>query len=291
MPRYHKLGKTPHKRHTTFKKADGGYHYEELFGTIGFDGMSSLLYHIHRPTQVKEIRGSYSVEPEIAVEKNMKAYLLDAFKAPKIKDLLESRLSILINNDLNIMLSAPTNKNQNYFYKNTDGDEIIFIHKGTGKLRTFIGNIKFKEGDYLVIPRGIIYKIDFDTNDNRHFIVESYNPVYTPKRYRNHFGQLLEHSPYCERDLRFPDELETHDEEGEFIMKIKKEHLIHDYVYSHHPFDVVGCDGYNFPYAFSIHDFEPITGRVHQPPPVHQTFETSRFVLCSFCPRMYDYHP
>ena len=291
MPRYHKLGKTPHKRHTTFKKADGGYHYEELFGTIGFDGMSSLLYHIHRPTQVKEIRGSYSVEPEIAVEKNMKAYLLDAFKAPKIKDLLESRLSILINNDLNIMLSAPTNKKQDYFYKNTDGDEIIFIHKGTGKLRTFIGNIKFKEGDYLVIPRGIIYKIDFDTNDNRHFIVESYNPVYTPKRYRNHFGQLLEHSPYCERDLRFPDELETHDEEGEFIMKIKKEHLIHDYVYSHHPFDVVGCDGYNFPYAFSIHDFEPITGRVHQPPPVHQTFETSRFVLCSFCPRMYDYHP
>ena len=291
MPRYHKLGKTPHKRHTTFKKADGGYHYEELFGTIGFDGMSSLLYHIHRPTQVKEIRGSYSVEPEIVVEKNMKAYLLDAFKAPKIKDLLESRLSILINNDLNIMLSAPTNKNQNYFYKNTDGDEIIFIHKGTGKLRTFIGNIKFKEGDYLVIPRGIIYKIDFDTNDNRHFIVESYNPVYTPKRYRNHFGQHLEHSPYCERDLRFPDELETHDEEGEFIMKIKKEHLIHDYVYSHHPFDVVGCDGYNFPYAFSIHDFEPITGRVHQPPPVHQTFETSRFVLCSFCPRMYDYHP
>ena len=291
MPRYHKLGKTPHKRHTTFKKEDGGYHYEELFGTIGFDGMSSLLYHIHRPTQVKEIRGSYSVEPEIAVEKNMKAYLLDAFKAPKIKDLLESRLSILINNDLNIMLSAPTNKNQNYFYKNTDGDEIIFIHKGTGKLRTFIGNIKFKEGDYLVIPRGVIYKIDFDTNDNRHFIVESYNPVYTPKRYRNHFGQLLEHSPYCERDLRFPDELETHDEEGEFIMKIKKEHLIHDYVYSHHPFDVVGCDGYNFPYAFSIHDFEPITGRVHQPPPVHQTFETSRFVLCSFCPRMYDYHP
>ena len=291
MPRYHKLGKTPHKRHTTFKKADGGYHYEELFGTIGFDGMSSLLYHIHRPTQVKEIRDSYSVEPEIAVDKNMKAYLLDALKAPKIKDLLESRLSILINNDLNIMLSAPTNKNQNYFYKNTDGDEIIFIHKGTGKLRTFIGNIKFKEGDYLVIPRGIIYKIDFDTNDNRHFIVESYNPVYTPKRYRNHFGQLLEHSPYCERDLRFPDELETHDEEGEFIMKIKKEHLIHDYVYSHHPFDVVGCDGYNFPYAFSIHDFEPITGRVHQPPPVHQTFETSRFVLCSFCPRMYGYHP
>jgi len=291
MPRYHKLGKIPHKRHTTFKKENGGYHYEELFGTIGFDGMSTLLYHLHRPTQVKDIIKSYSVKPKVAIEKNMKAYLLDAFKAPKIADLIQSRLSILVNNDLNIMLSAPTNKSEDYFYKNTDGDEIIFVHKGTGTLRTFIGNIQFKEGDYLVIPRGTIYKINFDTNENRHFIVESYNPVYTPKRYRNYFGQLLEHSPYCERDLRFPEELETHDKIGDHLIKLKKEHMIHEYVYAAHPFGVVGCDGYNFPYAFSIHDFEPITGRVHQPPPVHQTFETSRFVLCSFCPRLYDYHP
>ncbi len=291
MPRYHKLGKIPHKRHTTFKKENGGYHYEELFGTIGFDGMSTLLYHLHRPTQVKDIIKSYSVKPKVAIEKNMKAYLLDAFKAPKIADLIESRLSILVNNDLNIMLSAPTNKSEDYFYKNTDGDEIIFVHKGTGTLRTFIGNIQFKEGDYLVIPRGTIYKINFDTNENRHFIVESYNPVYTPKRYRNYFGQLLEHSPYCERDLRFPEELETHDKIGDHLIKLKKEHMIHEYVYAAHPFGVVGCDGYNFPFAFSIHDFEPITGRVHQPPPVHQTFETSRFVLCSFCPRLYDYHP
>ena len=291
MPRYHKLGKIPHKRHTTFKKENGGYHYEELFGTIGFDGMSTLLYHLHRPTQVKDIIKSYSVKPKVAIEKNMKAYLLDAFKAPKIADLIESRHSILENNDLNIMLSAPTNKSEDYFYKNTDGDEIIFVHKGTGTLRTFIGNIQFKEGDYLVIPRGTIYKINFDTNENRHFIVESYNPVYTPKRYRNYFGQLLEHSPYCERDLRFPEELETHDKIGDHLIKLKKEHMIHEYVYAAHPFGVVGCDGYNFPYAFSIHDFEPITGRVHQPPPVHQTFETSRFVLCSFCPRLYDYHP
>ena len=291
MPRYHKLGKIPHKRHTTFKKENGGYHYEELFGTIGFDGMSTLLYHLHRPTQVKDIIKSYSVKPKVAIEKNMKAYLLDAFKAPKIADLIESRLSILVNNDLNIMLSAPTNKSEDYFYKNTDGDEIIFVHKGTGTLRTFIGNIQFKEGDYLVVRRGTIYKINFDTNENRHFIVESYNPIYTPKRYRNYFGQLLEHSPYCERDLRFPEELETQDKIGDHLIKLKKEHMIHEYVYAAHPFGVVGCDGYNFPYAFSIHDFEPITGRVHQPPPVHQTFETSRFVLCSFCPRLYDYHP
>ena len=192
---------------------------------------------------------------------------------------------------MNILLSAPTNLEEDYFYKNTDGDEVIFVHKGTGTLRSFVGNINFKEGDYLVIPRGMIYTMKFDSSENRLFIVESYTPVYTPKRYRNYFGQLLENSPYCERDLRIPDKLETHDEQGDFIIKIKKEQMIHEYTYASHPFDVVGWDGYNFPYAFSIHDFEPITGRVHQPPPVHQTFETARFVICSFCPRMYDYHP
>ena len=291
MPRYHKLGKIPHKRHTSFRKKDGNIHYEELFGTIGFDGMSSLLYHLHRPTQVKEIKKAYSVSPEIAVEKNLKSYLLKGFEAPKVADHLESRISILLNNDVNISLSAPTNLEEDYFYKNTDGDEVIFVHKGTGTLRSFVGNIDFKEGDYLVIPRGMIYSMKFDSSENRLFIVESYTPVYTPKRYRNYFGQLLENSPYCERDLRIPDKLETHDEQGDFIIKIKKEQMIHEYTYASHPFDVVGWDGYNFPYAFSIHDFEPITGRVHQPPPVHQTFETSAFVICSFVPRMYDYHP
>ena len=253
MPRYHKLGKIPHKRHTTFKKENGKLHYEELFGTIGFDGMSSLLYHLHRPTQVKEIKKAYSVAPEIAVEKNLKSYLLKGFEAPKVEDHLESRISILINNDLNILLSAPTNLEEDYFYKNTDGDEVIFVHKGTGTLRTFVGNLKFKEGDYLVIPRGMIYTMKFNSSENRLFIVESYTPVYTPKRYRNHFGQLLEHSPYCERDLRVPEELETHDESGAFIIKIKKEQMIHEYTYASHPFDVAGWDGYNFPYAFSIH--------------------------------------
>ena len=161
MPRYHKLGKIPHKRHTTFKKKNGNIHYEELFGTIGFDGMSSLLYHLYRPTQVKEIKKSYSVYPEIAVEKNMKSYLLNGLDAPKIKDHLDSRISIMINNDINILLSAPSNLDEDYFYKNTDGDEVIFVHKGSGTLRTFAGNIKFLEGDYLVIPRGMIYKIKF----------------------------------------------------------------------------------------------------------------------------------
>ena len=291
MPFYHKLGKIPHKRHTSFKKPEGGYYYEELFGTIGFDGMSSLLYHCHRPTQVKEILESVDVSPEIAVAKNMKAYALSGFTVRAKEDFLESRVPVLVNNDCHIVLAAPSSSQTEYFYKNADCDEMIFIHKGSGKLKTFLGNIEFSYGDYLVIPRGMIYQMEFNDEDNRLFIVESYHPMYTPKRYRNWFGQLLEHSPYCERDLRRPTELETHDETGDFLVKVKKEGMLHQYVYASHPFDVVGWDGYNYPYAFSIHDFEPITGRVHQPPPVHQTFETSAFVVCSFCPRLYDYHP
>ena len=291
MPFYHSLGKIPHKRHTAFKKSDGGLHYEQLFGTVGFDGMSSLLYHLHRPTQVKEILKTYSVEPTIAVDKNLKSYRLKGFDVKAEKDLLKSRKPILVNNDVHLILSAPKNTSEDYFYKNADADELIFIHKGTGKLRTFLGNLDFKYGDYLMIPRGMIYKLDFDSSENRHFIIESFHPIYTPKRYRNWFGQLLEHSPYCERDMRRPEELETYDEKGEFLMKIKKEGCIHEFLYATHPFDVAGWDGYNYPYAFSIHDFEPITGRVHQPPPVHQTFETGAFSVCSFCPRLYDYHP
>jgi len=178
-----------------------------------------------------------------------------------------------------------------YFYKNADADEIIFIHKGSGVLKTQLGNIDFAYGDYLVIPRGMIYQMHFNDENNRLFIVQSFNPVYTPKRYRNWFGQLLEHSPYCERDIRPPHTLETHDMEGDYHIKIKKQDMLYEYVYQHHPFNVIGWDGFNYPYAFSIHEFEPITGRVHQPPPVHQTFETSGFVLCSFVPRLYDYHP
>lgn len=291
MPFYHQLGSIPPKRHTQFRKPDGELYYEQLFGTVGFDGMYSNMYHIHRPTQVKEIRKQYSVAPNVVKANNMQSYKLHGFDVTPEKDYLESRKIVLTNSDCHITLAAPQNRTQDYFYKNTDSDEMIFIHKGSGKLRTFLGNIDFKYGDYLLIPRGIIYKIDFDTDDNRLFIVESRRPIYTPKRYRNWFGQLLEHSPFCERDLRRPTELETHDEVGDFVIKVKKRDEIIEMVYASHPFDVVGYDGYNYPYAFSIHDFEPITGRIHQPPPVHQTFETDAFVVCSFVPRLYDYHP
>lgn len=291
MPFYHQLGKIPPKRHTQFRKPDGSLYSEQLFGTIGFDGMYSNIYHENRPTQVKEIKKQYNVAPKIAKANNMQSFKFKGFEVKPEKDYLDSRKTILTNSDCNIILAAPQESLRDYFYKNTNSDELIFIHKGTGKLRTFLGNIDFEYGDYLLIPRGVIYQIDFDTTDNRLFIVESHRPIYTPKRYRNYFGQLLEHSPYCERDIRRPQELETHNEKGEFLMKVKKGDDIFEMVYATHPFDVVGYDGYNFPYAFSIHNFEPITGRIHQPPPVHQTFETDAFVVCSFVPRLYDYHP
>ncbi|MBD0831047.1 homogentisate 1,2-dioxygenase [Aestuariibaculum sediminum] len=291
MPLYHKLGNIPPKRHTQFRKPDGTLYYEQLFGTIGFDGMSTNSYHEQRPTQVKNILNQYSVKPKIAKSNNIQSYRFRGFQVKPEADFLNSRKTILVNTDCAIILAAPQESIRDYFYKNTDADELIFIHKGTGKLRTHLGNLNFKYGDYLLIPRGVIYKIDFDTNDNRLFIVESHRPIYTPKRYRNWFGQLLEHAPFCERDIRRPSELETNNESGEFLIKVKKQGEIIEMIYASHPFDVVGYDGYNYPYAFSIHDFEPITGRIHQPPPVHQTFETDAFVVCSFVPRLYDYHP
>lgn len=291
MPIYHKLGKIPPKRHTQFRTTEGGLYYEELFGTIGFEGMSCLTYHIHRPTMVKEILSQTNVSPKIGVEKSMTARLLKGFEVEAKADFLESRTALLVNSDIHIGLAAPQKSLRTYFYKNVDADEMIFIHRGSGTLRTQLGNIRFEYGDYLIIPRGMIYQIDFDTPDNRILYAESFHPIYTPKRYRNWFGQLLEHSPFCERDYKLPQDLETHDEKGDFVIKIKKQGVLYEMLYPTHPFDLVGWDGYNFPYGFSIHNFEPITGRVHQPPPVHQTFETKAFVICSFVPRLYDYHP
>lgn len=291
MPIYHKLGEIPPKRHTQFRKPEGELYHEQVFGTIGFDGMSSILYHNYPPTMVKVIKDPVDVSPKVAVQNNITARLLKGFDAEPKDDFLDARVPILTNSDVTLHLAAPRKPLTDYFYKNTEADELLFVHRGEGTLRTMFGNIEFEYGDYLLIPRGVIYQIDFNSEDNRLFITESNVPIYTPKRYRNWFGQLQEHSPYCERDYKLPQNLETHDEKGNFRMKIKKNGMLHELIYASHPFDVVGWDGYNFPYGFSIHNFEPITGRVHQPPPVHQTFETTAFVVCSFCPRMYDYHP
>jgi homogentisate 1,2-dioxygenase len=291
MPRYHTLGRIPKKRHTTFRKDDGSLYQEELFGTAGFAGMSSLLYHLYPPTLVREFQEPVSVRPKVAVEDNMKAMSFLGFNIQPEKDYIASRKTLFVNGDMHIGLAAPMAFSSEFFFKNADADEMIFVHEGSGKIRTMYGSIDFKYGDYLVIPRGTVYQIDFDTQQNRLLIIESFSPLLTPARYRNDFGQMLEHSPFCERDFRIPQNLETHDEIGEFKTFIKKKGILYSYIYENHPFDVVGWDGFNYPYAISIFDFEPITGRIHMPPPIHQQFEGTNFVICSFVPRLYDYHP
>jgi len=291
MPFYHKLGQIPHKRHTQFRKPDGSLYSEQLFSTEGFSNDYSLLYHVHPPTQIIKSEQPVNAQPAIAEEKMLKHRSFEGFNVKPEKDWLRSRKPVLVNNDCHISLAAPQENMKDYFFKNADSDEVLFIHEGKGTLRTMYGDISFGYGDYLVIPRGTIYKMEFDGNNNRLFIVESFSPVRFPKKYLSKYGQLLEHSPYCERDIRPPMNLQTFEEQGDFLIKTKKKGMLYDIHYRNHPFDVVGWDGCCYPYAFSIHDFEPITGRVHQPPPVHLTFEGNNFVICSFCPRLFDYHP
>jgi len=291
MPHYIKLGSIPHKRHTQFRKPDGGLYSEQLFSTEGFSDDYSLLYHIHPPTQIIHTDEPIVVAPKVAEEKMLKHRSFEGFNVQPEADYLNSRKAVLVNNDCHIVLAAPQQSMTSYFYKNADADELIFVHEGTGKLLTQYGQLAFSYGDYIVIPRGTIYQIHFDQPENRLFIVESFSPFRYPKRYLSKHGQLLEHSPYCERDIRGPENLVTIDEKGDFSIKTKKKGVLYGLHYGTHPFDVIGWDGCCYPYIFSIHDFEPITGRVHQPPPVHQTFDAHNFVVCSFCPRLYDYHP
>ena len=292
MPHYHRLGQFPHKRHTQFRKADGTLYHEELFSTEGFSDDYSLLYHAHAPTAIQQVEQPYSVAPEVVDGgKQLRHRSLIGFQVEPKDDYVESRTPVLVNNDLHISLAGPRQSMDTYFYKNADADEMIFIHVGSGKLHSQYGSIPFEYGDYLVIPRGTVYQLQFDSADNRLFIMESFSPIRFPKRYVSENGQFLEHSPFCERDIKLPQDLVTNDEKGDFRVLIKKQGLIYPFHYAFHPFDVVGWDGYCYPFGFSIHDFEPITGRVHQPPPVHQTFQTKGCVVCSFVPRKYDYHP
>ena len=292
MPHYYTLGKIPQKRHTQFRKPDGSLYSEQLFSTEGFSSDYTLLYHIYPPTTIIRTEEPTDVSPKAASDNILKHRSFKGFNIKPVDQYLDSRKIVLFNNDVQLSLSAPRQSfKEDVFYKNADADEVIFVHEGTGTLKTCYGNIPFSYGDYLVVPRGTIYQISFDTDKNRLFIVESFTAIEFPKRYRNEYGQLEEHAPYCERDIRRPENLETHDEKGEFRIMIKKQGMIYPYVYATHPFDAIGWDGNFYPYALSIHDFEPITGRIHMPPPIHQTFEARNFVICSFVPRMYDYHP
>jgi homogentisate 1,2-dioxygenase len=289
---YHRLGKIPPKRHTQFRQSDGSLFKEEVVSSEGFSGIYSTLYHIHPPTQVKEIK-----EPVPFAVKRIPDYALlqTHLNTSQIKntgeDFLDGRKVLLTNNDCSIAICAPSKFKMNYFYKNAEGDEVIFVHDGKGVLISPFGKLSIQQGDYVVIPRTVIYKLEFEEGPLRLLIIESTSPVETVKRYRNQLGQLLEHSPYCERDIRPPQELLTENQAGEYLLKIKKQGFLHQYIYGASPLDLVGWDGFLWPYAFSIHDFEPITGRVHQPPPVHQTFQGRNFVICSFVPRLFDYHP
>ncbi|HUQ66374.1 MAG TPA: homogentisate 1,2-dioxygenase [Flavitalea sp.] len=291
MPHYHTLGSIPHKRHTQFRKPDGKLYAEELFSTEGFSNDYSLMYHCHPPTEIIGTDDAYDVAPVPAHDILLKHRSFEGFNIEPKADFLASRKAVLVNNDCHIVLAAPERGMNEYFYKNADADELIFIHEGSGTLKTMYGNLEFAYGDYVVIPRGTIYQIEFTDIKNRLLIVESFSPIRYPKKYLSKNGQLLEHSPYCERDIRAPKELVTIDEKGDFLIRTKKKGRMYGIHYGHHPFDVIGWDGCCYPFIFSIHDFEPITGRVHQPPPVHQTFEGNNYVVCSFVPRLFDYHP
>jgi homogentisate 1,2-dioxygenase len=288
---YRQMGEIPHKRHTMFKKADGTLFREQVMGTRGFSGTESILYHHYMPTEVlkSELVGGY-----LPVYEEQQSLMHRHFFTSKIEkkgDALMSREYILGNQDLLIGTANVTEPMKSY-YRNGDGDEMLFIHYGSGTIETMFGTIPYRPGDYIVIPIGTIYRVIPLSNEKTKILfIESFSQITTPRRYRNEYGQLLEHSPFCERDFRGPENLVTIDQKGEYEVLTKSRGAVHSHILGHHPLDVVGWDGYLYPWAFNIEDFEPITGRVHQPPPVHQTFEGNNFVVCSFVPRMYDYHP
>jgi homogentisate 1,2-dioxygenase len=291
MPYYIQRGSIPPKRHTQFRQTDGSLYAEQLFSTEGFSSDYTLMYHYHPPTQIIKVDDPINFMPEIAEEKMLKHRCFETFQVMPEADYLKSRKPLMVNNDCAIIVAAPEKSMEGYFYKNADADELLFIHEGNGILHSQYGDLYFQYGDYIVIPRGTIYQISFQSTHNRLFIVESYSPIRFPKKYVSKNGQLLEHSPYTERDLKLPEFKEPINAKGDFLIETKKRGMLYGIHYANHPFDVVGWDGCCYPYILSIHDFEPITGRVHQPPPVHLTFEANNFVVCSFVPRLYDYHP
>ncbi len=288
MPFYHRLGQLPAKRHTQFRNPQGVLYTEEVMGLDGFSGIQSLLYHHHAPTRIKKAEKIGSVDPGFVEFGALRARQFRTNRITPQGDALEARQVLLGNDDVWLGMSVAT-KPMDYFYRNAQAYEVWFLHQGEVKFRSQFGNLDLRAGDYLVIPYGVTWQML--TDSARFFTIECPSQVQPPKRYRNQHGQLLEHSPYCERDIRIPTELETYDQLGEFEVRVKARNELHRHILAQHPLGVVGWDGYLYPWVFNIHDFEPITGRVHQPPPVHQTFDAHNFVVCSFCPRLFDYHP
>ena len=292
MPFYHTLGQIPRKRHIVFRKPDGGLYAEELMGHEGFTGTSALLYHTHAPTTVKSVRRVAETKYEVDPDHTLRHRHFRTSKIVRGGSPTLDRTPLLFNSDV-AMLYAEPDRVDEHFYRNGQGDELVYVSKGKGILETVFGELPFGEGDYLVIHRGILHRYRFDPAGDppKLLIMESRGHIRWPKRYSNEFGQLIEGAPYSERDIRRPLNLVTFDQKGDFPLLVKQYDGINELVLDHHPFDVIGWDGCFYPWAFNIMDFEPIVGRVHQPPPVHQTFQGDGFVVCSFCPRPYDFHP
>jgi homogentisate 1,2-dioxygenase len=292
MAYYYKLGNIPPKRHIQFRQPDETLYKEELVSSKGFSGVYSNLYHIYAPTKVKQVLAPVPFDTPIVKDFPLQQiHLKTTVSGITGTDYLSALRILMKNSDLAIGICNPSQRTMDYFYKNAEADEMLYVHDGSGYLYSQFGKLRIQKGDYVVIPRTTIYKLEFDTDNTRLLYVEAHGPIETVKRYRNELGQLLEHSPYCERDIHPPQELVTDDSKGEFLVKIKKNGYLHQYSYGHSPLDLIGWDGYLYPYTLSIFDFEPITGRIHQPPPVHQTFQALGFVVCSFVPRLFDYHP
>jgi homogentisate 1,2-dioxygenase len=287
---YKQVGSIPHKRHTQFRKPDGGLYREEVMGLEGFHGLQSILYHHFLPPRVKhtEFLGPTTVEYADFGPVRHRAFRTEDVQAGG--DAVAARRTLLGNHDVTLGVSRPT-QGMDYFYRNAQAYEVWFVHEGRGTHRSQFGELAFEPGDYIIIPFGTTWCMDLDDGDARFFVIESPSQIEPPKRYLNKFGQFLEHSPYCERDIRTPQNLVTHTDEGEFEVRVKARDGISRHILDHHPHDVVGWDGCLYPWIFNVRDFEPITGRVHQPPPVHQTFTGHNFVVCSFVPRLFDYHP
>jgi homogentisate 1,2-dioxygenase len=291
MPIYHTLGSIPKKRHTVFRKPDGGLYAEELMGHEGFIGTSSLLYHTYPPTTVKSARRVREVYWEADEDTSLRHRHFLTARAAKGGSATMDRIPLLFNNEIGMLYVEP-DRIDDFFYRNSQADEVIYVVEGQGTLQSVYGLLPYKQGDYIVIHRNILHRWELDLAvPNKFLVFESRGHIRWPRRYRNDVGQLLEGAPYSERDIRRPTSLEPHDEKGDFRLLVKQYDAVNELILDHHPFDVVGWDGYFYPWAFNIHDFEPIVGRIHQPPPVHQTFQGDGFVICSFCPRPYDFDP
>jgi len=291
MTYYYRLGQLPPKRHTQFRKPDGSLYHEEVMGIHGFSGVQSILYHLTPPTQIREIEPLGSTEIAYEPVGPLRHRLLKAATLPEGGDAITGRVPLMGNAEVVLYICRPTEP-MAYWYKHAQGDDVLFIHEGTGTLESQYGRLPYRPGDYLVIPTGVMWRLLPDPNSaQRMLVVEAHGHITPPRRYLNDYGQFLENSPYCERDIRPPAELITHDERGEYEVRVKARGQLTRFIYDHHPLDVIGWDGHLWPFAFNIADFEPITGRIHQPPPVHQTFDGPGFVLCSFVPRLFDYHP